>query len=86
MYRNSGPGTVFLQVTHLLELAHAVPCGAHECGEQQAAQFSRTRGRQGHRGTCGGWKPPSAVGGGGPLGAQASHCRGETCCLGLRGV
>lgn len=86
MYRNSGLGTVFLQVTHLLELAHAIPCGAHERGEQQAAQFSRTRGRQGHWGTRGGWEPPSAVGGGGPLGAQASHCRVETRCLGLCGV
>ena len=86
MYRNSVLGTIFLQATHLLELAHTVPYGAHECGEQQVAQLSQTWVWQDRQGSPGGWQPPSAIGGKKPVCAQASHCGVETRCLGLCGV
>lgn len=61
VYGNSVPGTVFLKVTHLLEVAHTVPCGAHECGEQQVAQLSQTCGPQGRRGTLVGGSLPALL-------------------------
>lgn len=69
MYRNSILGTLFLKVTHLLELAHTVCYEAHECGEELAAQLSQTWGWQGHQGSLSGWQPPSAVSSRKPLGS-----------------